>query len=143
MTADELGELLRRRAVIFTDKAVQNGRRFECKTGEIFNVFDSGKMSFQGKQGTPLAQEVNAIYDGTIDDKPVEPPGHQTVTGSPRIFVVYGHDTAARDQLELTLRRMGFEPVIQANLAAAGDTVIEKLERYIGEHGNVGLPVCC
>lgn len=29
--------------------------------------------------------------------------------------------------------------MILANLPAAGDTIIEKLERYIGEHGNVGF----
>jgi predicted nucleotide-binding protein len=57
----------------------------------------------------------------------------------PPIFIVYGHDTGARDQLELLLRRMGFNPIILGNLAAAGDTIIEKLERYIGEHGNVGF----
>ena len=30
------------------------------------------------------------------------------------------------------------EPIVLQNLPAAGDTVIEKLERYLGEHGNVG-----
>lgn len=34
---------------------------------------------------------------------------------------------------------MGLEPIIPANLPAAGDTIIEKLERYLGEHGNVGF----
>src|SRR5258708_12313729 len=33
------------------------------------------------------------------------------------------------------LRRMGMTPIILANLAAAGDTIIEKLESYIGQHG--------
>jgi len=57
----------------------------------------------------------------------------------PGVFVVYGHDLAARDALELLLRRMGLEPIVLANLPAAGDTVIEKLERYLGEHGEVGF----
>jgi len=34
---------------------------------------------------------------------------------------------------------MRVDPIILGNLAAAGDTVIEKLERYLGEHGNVGF----
>ena len=35
--------------------------------------------------------------------------------------------------------RMGLEPIILQNLPAAGDTIIEKLEHYLGEHGNVGF----
>ena len=34
---------------------------------------------------------------------------------------------------------MGLEPIILQNLPAAGDTIIEKLERYLGERGNVGF----
>lgn len=55
------------------------------------------------------------------------------------VFVVYGHDVDSRNQLELILHRMRLEPIILGNLAAAGDTIIEKLERYLGEHGNVGF----
>ncbi|MDQ2842207.1 MAG: nucleotide-binding protein [Acidobacteriota bacterium] len=55
------------------------------------------------------------------------------------VFIVYGHDTASREQLELILRRMRLHPIVLGNLAAAGDTIIEKLERYLGEHGNVGF----
>jgi len=51
------------------------------------------------------------------------------------VFVVYGHDLQARDSLELLLRRFGLEPVILSQLPAGGDTIIEKLERYVGEHG--------
>ena len=63
------------------------------------------------------------------------------VGGGPdrRVFVVYGHDTAARDALELLLHKMGLEPIILQNLPAAGDTIIEKLESYLGEHANVGF----
>ena len=55
------------------------------------------------------------------------------------IFIVYGHDIGARNELELILRRMKLEPIILGNLPAAGDTIIEKLEQFLGEHGNVGF----
>jgi hypothetical protein len=55
MTSDELRRILKDRSVPFNEKPVQNGTRFDCKSGEIFNVFDTGKMSFQGKQSTALA----------------------------------------------------------------------------------------
>lgn len=47
--------------------------------------------------------------------------------------------TAVRDNLELLLHRMGLEPIVLGNLPAAGDTIIEKLEHYIGEHGHAGF----
>src|SRR5436190_1081790 len=119
MTADDIRTILSQRGAVFTEKATQNGRRFDCKTGEIFNVFDSGKMSFQGKQDTALAREIKALHGGAGDAAaPAEVAAAPVNTGAPAIFVVYGHDTAARDQLELHLRRMGFEPIILANLPA-------------------------
>ena len=48
-----------------------------------------------------------------------------------KVFIVYGHDTDAREQLELLLRRMKLEPVILQNLPIGGDTIIEKLEANI------------
>lgn len=52
------------------------------------------------------------------------------LTQPEKIFIVYGHDTEAREQLELLLRRLKFEPVILANMVAEGQTIIEMLEKY-------------
>lgn len=142
MTTDELRAILKQRGVPFTEKPVQNGTRFDCKSGEIFNVFDSGKMSFQGKQGTTLAKDIRAQHEGAAEAPGIaEAPAVPAVlaaAASP-IFIVYGHDVDSRNQLELILHRMRLEPIILGNLAAAGDTIIEKLERYLGDHGNVGF----
>lgn len=62
MTGDELRGILKGRGVPFSEKPVQNGTRFDCKSGEIFNVFFTGKMSFQGKQATALAKNIRAQY---------------------------------------------------------------------------------
>jgi len=53
--------------------------------------------------------------------------------------VVYGHDADARHGLELLLRRMGMDPIVLALLTPAGDTIIEKLEKYLGSTSNVGF----
>jgi predicted nucleotide-binding protein len=142
MTGDELREILKGRGAPFGEKPVQNGTRFDCKSGEIFNVFGSGKMSFQGKQTTALAKDIRAQYDNAeeapaLDEAQVVPA--VAATAHSPVFVVYGHDIDSRNQLELILHRMRLEPIILGNLAAAGDTIIEKLERYLGEHGNVGF----
>jgi len=142
MTSDELRRVLNDRGVPFKEKTVQNGIRFDCKSGEIFNVFDTGKMSFQGKQGTALAKDIRAQQECVAEAQvlPEAPavPAAPAAAQSP-IFVVYGHDVDSRNQLELILHRMRLEPIILGNLAAAGDTIIEKLERYLGEQGNVGF----
>ncbi len=142
MTADQLRAFLTQRQVPFEERAVQLGRQFRCATGEIFNVFDSGRMSFQGKTASALSKEVAAW------DRPEGRASETTETyvESPRrsgpddrVFIVYGHDQTARDGLELLLRRMGMRPIVLATVAAAGDTIIEKLERYLGSEGNIGF----
>jgi predicted nucleotide-binding protein len=136
MTADELRAELGRRGSMFTEKKAQYAIRFECKSGEIFQAYDSGKLVCQGKD-SQLARDIKGMHQGAAVVA-VEAPVQAPAPG-PEIFIVYGHDTGARDQLELVLRRMGFTPIILGNLAAAGDTIIEKLERYVGEHGNVSF----
>ena len=108
-------------------------------------MFESGKMSFQRKQDTQLARDVKALYESgqPVPARPAKAPLLAEPAVAARatrpIFIVYGHDLAARDQLELIIHRMGLEPIVLGNLAAAGDTIIEKLEKYLGEHGNVGF----
>jgi predicted nucleotide-binding protein len=46
------------------------------------------------------------------------------------VFVVYGHDTAARTETDAMLRRWGLEPLILDQLPSQGNTIIEKLEHY-------------
>ncbi|MDD2711077.1 MAG: nucleotide-binding protein [Verrucomicrobiae bacterium] len=48
------------------------------------------------------------------------------------IFIVHGHDSNARDQLELALHRLGLQPFILMNNSGGGKTIIEALEGKIG-----------
>lgn len=54
---------------------------------------------------------------------------------SKKVFVVYGHDQAARTQLDAMLRRWGLEPIILDQLPSKGQTIIEKLEDYTEDVG--------
>jgi predicted nucleotide-binding protein len=141
MTSDELRDFLRQRRVSCNEQNVQHGVQFRCDSGEVFVAYDSGKVAVQGKL-TELAEEVQAIASGAAARPAVsrEPPAAQVAVPDERpVFVVYGHDLQARDGLELLLRRMGLEPIVLQNLPAGGDTIIEKLERYLGEHHQVGF----
>jgi predicted nucleotide-binding protein len=58
---------------------------------------------------------------------------------SRKVFVVYGHDTHAKTQLEAMLRRWDLDPFILDQLPSEGQTVIEKLEKYT--QGDVSFAV--
>ena len=48
---------------------------------------------------------------------------------SKNVFVVHGHDTNVRNEVELFIRAIGYEPIILCKRADKGDTIIEKIER--------------
>lgn len=50
------------------------------------------------------------------------------------IFVVHGHDVAAREQLELVLHKLGLQPFVLQNTGGGGLTIIESLEQMIGKN---------
>lgn len=137
MKAEELRDFLSKRQVKFEEKRLPYGCQFRCAEGEILNVFDSGKLTIQGKQ-TALTSEIQALDSGAAATAATQVAAGAVAKAAPPVFIVYGHDATSRDALELLLRRMGLEPIILQNLPAAGDTIIEKLERYLGEHGDVG-----
>lgn len=54
------------------------------------------------------------------------------VNAKERVFVVHGHDSQAREQLELVLHKLGLDPFVLANSGGGGLTIIEALEAEIG-----------
>lgn len=143
--ADDIRSFLRRRGIEFKETGVDHGIQFRCAGGEVVTAFDTGTIRVQGAR-TPLADDIKAMSPQkasflakvvySAEDKPaVVPPDDR------RVFIVYGHDLAARDNLELVLRRMKMEPIVLQHLPTHGDTIIEKLVKYLGEHGNVGFAV--
>lgn len=54
-----------------------------------------------------------------------------------KVFIVHGHDTAARETVARFVEKLGFEAVILSEQANQGKTVIEKVEA----HGEVGFAV--
>ena len=119
------------------EEEVPFGIELRAPDGEIFRVFKSGKLAIQGPN-TSLSKEARARFLGEAPTGPAAPPFVHDKPVAP-VFIVYGHDTAARDALELLLRRMGLDPIVLANIPAAGDTIIEKLEQYLGQEGAVGF----
>ncbi len=139
MTPGEFRNGLRQRRVKFKEKSLQDGVKFRCDSGERFTVYNTGTVLHHGKQ-TPLAKEMVAPSSEHMA-VPARPQSDGTSLADLRVFIVYGHDTQARDGLELLMHRMELKPLVLQGLPATDDTVtvIEKLEHYLGEHGNVGF----
>jgi len=127
MTSDDLRNFLSGRGIRFTDRPVQYGHRFDCAGGEVLICYDSGKLVKQGKR-TALTADIEHWENSGATS---------SVAALKTVFIVYGHDLDARNDLELLIRRMGLEPVILGSLPCAGDTLIEKLEQYLTERGRV------
>lgn len=100
------------------------GTAIRLTSGQIVNVFGKGTWHVQGRQ----PDQVKGVIDRALAGAARAPLGPLH-----RVFVVYGHDAAARTQLDAMLRRWGLEPLFLDQLPSEGQTVIEKLERYTAE----------
>ena len=114
-------------------REIEYGTQFELKDGVKVNLYRTGKFSFGGSK-SDFKAEVEAFVRGESGDTAPSDgaPDHKEETNAPtterRVFVVHGHDTAARDNLELILRRVQVKPIILQNIPGVGETLIEKLE---------------
>ena len=129
-------------------KEQENCNQIKTNEGAIVNWYPStGTLSFQGKKG-PKDKLIEAwgTYTGSAapmqthqenseqQSPPVSPQNPDTA--SKRVFVVHGHDTVAREQLELVLHKLGLNPFVLANTGGGGLTIIEALEKEIGPKNN-------
>ena len=103
---------------IISDEPMKTGYgdTLRLANGCILNIFNTGKLSYQGKNTEPI----KALIEGT-----------SSAPKNRKVFVVYGHDEVARTQLEAMLRRWDLEPLILDQLESSGNTIIEKLEEYM------------
>lgn len=53
-------------------------------------------------------------------------PGGKDMIDKKKVFIVHGHNELIRDSVELFLHRLGLEPIILANEANGGSTIIDK-----------------
>ncbi len=127
----KIEEILTGNNVQFQRKLIQNGEQFLFADGLILCVYNTGRLVWQGKE-TPLKTKIRELL-GADDGQEVEPSSSMPITSplqlkSNKVFIVYGHDTQDREQLELLLRRLKLEPIVLQNVVSVGQTVIEKLE---------------
>lgn len=122
------------------ERPIDNATQLVLPDGTKVNVFTTGKAQVQGRD-CPEKRSAQEIFNGV---PPASTPAGTVLAsaaptaahgGAPgKVFIVYGHDLAARQELELLLRRLKIEPVILGNIAPQGDTIIEALEKQSDVH---------
>jgi predicted nucleotide-binding protein len=117
-----------------------NAHQIKTEDGAILNWYEStGTVQFQGKQEAKAKLEADlATYTGTSTPAtPAVPSGQASpvATAQPnasKVFIVHGHDSVAREQLELVVHKLGLDPFVLQNTGGSGLTIIEALESEIG-----------
>jgi predicted nucleotide-binding protein len=126
-TLDQLKEVFAAQGFDGTWEEKPNCWRVRLKNGAGMNwAASTGRMWFDGpafaKQG--LRTAIEGAIAGNV--------ALETVSRDRVIFVVHGHDHTAKEQLELVIHRLGLEPFVLQDSGGGGRTIIEALERLIG-----------
>lgn len=132
-TDDSLQRILKDEWPDVGRREIDHGLQFTLPGGTKVNFFlKTGKIQIQGKDTDEKkrAEELLQVAPSVGAAKPIATPLNLGLLPPEKVFIVYGHDTDAREQLELLLRRLKLEPVILANLVAEGQTIIEMLEKH-------------
>ena len=134
LTLDEIKACLQAGNLQITNEtALANGTgtQLRLQNGAIVNSYHTGNFNVQGKN-----QEAVKACLGVQPAQAAAPAPQNGAAAKPmlsKVFVVYGHDNAARTELEVMLRRWRLEPLILDQLPSEGQTIIEKLEKYAAE----------
>jgi len=103
------------------------GTALKLRDGRTVSVHDNGRVYVQGGKQPERVRELQRSLDEHLQGV-----GPRPLT-SRKVFVVYGHDTKAKMELENLLRRWHLEPLILDQLPSKGQTIIEKIEHYRGQ----------
>ncbi len=86
----------------------------------------AAKSSDDAEKSNPTIQKENSLQ---LNSAAV------TSSETRKVFVVHGHDEAAKEATARFLEKLDMQPVILHEQASGGRTIIEKFEKYSGEVG--------
>ena len=132
-TRETVADSLTSSGLAFSTREIANGVQYLLEGGTPIDLYEStGKVVVRGKESDERNIANTLFSDGAAPSKHKSPQISIKSSVCPpmddaKVFIVYGHDTKARDELELLLLRMNIKPVILSNLAPEGKTIIEAL----------------
>lgn len=103
---------------VVLDKPYKNqGYRLKVEQGSAVICFNSDKIVVRGKLKEPLEHLLMKHKNEYLPNN--------------KVFIVYGHDKEAKEDLEKMLKSWSLDPLLLDNLPTGGRTIIEQLEHYI------------
>lgn len=132
----------------FSGQWIENNDKliFKCNNEGQINLFNNGTIQFQGKGigkqqlETIIIPLLNNYLSSPVNVKvekvKEENNRYSFEMDNKKVFVVYGHDQSAREQLELILLKLNLDPFVLSNSSGHGLTIIEALEKEIIKGGD-------
>ncbi|MBD8899682.1 nucleotide-binding protein [Rhodanobacter sp. DHG33] len=118
-------------------------QQIKTSDGAVLSWYEStGTVQFQGARDakqrlesdlckyTGVAPALQTENSGSVAAAPASAPA------ASKVFIVHGHDSVAREQLELVIHKLGLDPYVLQNTGGGGLTIIEALEAEIGTRVN-------
>jgi len=130
-------------------KEQEYGHQIRTNEGAIVDWYSSSTATIV-IQGKKLAKDkltkawdlytgvapVNVAQSNDDAEAPLPHTPSNPASANKKVFLVHGHDSTAREQLELVLHKLGLDPFVLANTGGGGLTIIEALEAEIGTDNN-------
>lgn len=109
---------------IVTTRRIQHAVQFTLEEGVKVALYNTGKWNLGGPE-SEFKSEVAAFVQAGPNDA-ASTSGKSS--GEWRVFVVYGHDDTALDQLKLILQGLGVKPIVLQDIPGVGNTLIGRLD---------------
>jgi predicted nucleotide-binding protein len=106
------------------------GIMFNAEQSELQENFAAGRVRTLGMLEGLIARLEEKKEDASLPKAPTSPSVAARSSSGRRVFVVHGHDEAAKEGVARFLEKLALEPVILHEQANQGRTVIEKFEGH-------------
>ncbi|MDV2874824.1 TIR domain-containing protein [Phytobacter diazotrophicus] len=107
---------------------------YRLTNGVIVNLYTTRTIQLQGNPQERPSVEAAITAQLGLAVAPIHVTAERQAESPKKIFIVHGHDHAAKEQLELILHKLGLpDHFILQNTGGTGLTIIEELEREIGQ----------
>ena len=130
---------IKRVAIKQTDKISEELVKLEydnMPSGRFINVTRQNIIEYD-KHSIDITKEMFKSAGVKIDSPSPKVTIEDNSLDKSKVFIVHGHDEAAKESVARFIENMGYRPIILHEQASSGKTIIEKIESYT----NVGFGI--
>lgn len=123
---------IKRLAVRQTEKSSEDLVKFEYDTMPegVFVVVRRENVVEYDKHSKDITSDLFKLAETGVKIAPPDTASTGTSLDNTKVFIVHGHDDAAKLSVARFIEQMNFKPIILHEQASGGKTIIEKIESY-------------